>query len=244
MRKLALLGLVAAFAAVSAAAGDAAGAAAPKQPVLAAFYRGQTLESFDFGTVRVQPGNRLAPIWTFTNGAQGQRDVVDAAPGQKEYSSLRLVNSVTWSSGSVPRVLRSADEIHAAETAGELSVERTSTIVNRPLLGFGQMRVAGFSGGRTIHYYDLGPVAVAPGNDVVTLYAPTNGVAGQHNVTADTLARGQTRYPPLWRIVQVTWKPGASKRLLRSFADIRRARAAGAVTLRRTALIVNCPVVP
>jgi hypothetical protein len=244
MRKLALLGLAAALAAVAVTAAAAGRAAAPKQPVVAAFYRGQTLESFDFGAVRARPGNKLAPIWRFTNGAPEQHDVVDSIPGQAAYSSLRQVNDVTWSSGVVPRVLRSADEIRAAEAAGELTAKPTSALLNRPVLGFGQKRVEGFSGGRPIHYYDLGPVAIAPGNDVVTLYAPTNGVAGQHNVTADTLARGQTRYPPLWRIVQVTWKPGAARRLLRSFADIRRAQAAGTVTLRRTALVVNCPIVP
>jgi hypothetical protein len=140
------------------------------------------------------------------------------------------------------------DAIDAA--VGELQNSLVCTLAGEPipldprLLMVGQKRVEGFSGGRPIHYYDLGPVAIAPGNDVVTLYAPTNGVAGQHNVTADTLARGQTRYPPLWRIVQVTWKPGAARRLLRSFADIRRAQAAGTVTLRRTALVVNCPIVP
>ena len=47
------------------------------------------------------------------------------------------------------------------------------------MLGFGQKRVAGYSAGKTIHYYDLGPVKVAPGNEVLPLAALTNGVAGQ-----------------------------------------------------------------
>ena len=48
-----------------------------------------------------------------------------------------------------------------------------------------------------IHYYDLGPVKVAPGNAVVPLYAVTNGW-WPDNVTGDTIAIGRTAYPPLW----------------------------------------------
>ena len=50
--------------------------------------------------------------------------------------------------------------------------------------------------------------------------------------------------PPLWGIVKVTWKAGATKRLLTSFAAIQQAKAAGQVTLARTSLVVNCPIVP
>jgi hypothetical protein len=41
----------------------------------------------------------------------------------------------------------------------------------------------------------------------------------------------------------VTWKPSASKRLLTSLAAVRRARSAGEVTLAKTSLVVNCPLV-
>jgi hypothetical protein len=54
---------------------------------------------------------------------------------------------------------------------------------------------------------------------------------------------GRTAYPPLCGIVKVTWKPGASKRLLTSFAAIEKAKAAGQVTLAKTSLVVNCPIV-
>ena len=94
-----------------------------------------------------------------------------------------------------------------------------------------------------IHYYDLGPVKVAPGNDVVPLYTVTNAAPGQNNVTGDTIAPGATDYPPLWGIVKVTWKPGAARRVLTSFAQIRQAKAAGEVTIARTSLVVNCPLV-
>jgi hypothetical protein len=119
-----------------------------------------------------------------------------------------------------------------------------STVINCPVLGFGQKRVPGFSAGKTIHYYDLGPVKVAPGNVVLPLVALSNGVRGQHNITEENIAPGATDYPPLWGIVMATWKPGAHKRLLTSFAAVKRARGAGELTLKKSSLVVNCPLVP
>ena len=83
----------------------------------------------------------------------------------------------------------------------------------------------------------------SPGNTVLPLYAITNGVAAQHNVTRDTIAPGRTAYPPLWSITKVTWKPGARRRLLTSYAAIKKAAASGQVTLKKTPLVVNCPLV-
>jgi hypothetical protein len=244
---------VAALAAAAAPAGalmsgrsDAPGQvqqAGAKQAVVSGFFRGETVRYFDYGPIKLKAGNKLAPIWTVTNGAAGQRNIIDAVPGQKAYSPLWSVSMVTWASDATPRVLRSAADVRRAAAAGEVTIKKTGTVVNCPVLGFGQKRTAGFSGGRVIHYYDLGPVKVAPGNDVVPLYAVTNGVAGQHNVTEDTLAPGQTAYPPLWSIRMVTWKTDASPRLLRSYAQIERAEDAGEVTVKRTSLVVNCPVV-
>jgi hypothetical protein len=215
-----------------------------KQPVVPGFYDGKTVRYFNYGPIKLRPGNQLAPIWTFTNGAAGQHNIIDVVPGEKGYTPLWQVIKVTWAAGKTPRVLRSADDVKKAETDGEVTLATTSTVVNCPVLGFGQKRVAGFSGGHVIHYYDLGPVKVAPGNTVVPLYTVTNGGNGQNNITGDTLAPGQTAYPPLWGIVKVTWKAGAQKRLLTSFAAIQKAKAAGEVTLAKTSLVVNCPIVP
>jgi hypothetical protein len=212
-----------------------------KQPEVLGFYRGRTVKYFDFGPIRLKPGNKVAPIWTFTNGADGQRNIIDTVPGRADYSPLWRVNEVTWASGATPRVLRSAAEVRQAVAAGEATVERTRTVVNCPVLGFGQVRHPGFSRGKTIHYYELGEVRVAAGNEVVPLWAFTNGASGQRNVADVT--PGQTAYPPLWAIVQVTWKAGVKPRVLRSYAQIRRARAAGQLRLRKTSMVVNCPLV-
>lgn len=248
MRKIiALLAAGAAVAAVAATAVPAHAAphaAQPKKTVTKGFYRGRTIGYFDFGPIKLRPGNKLAPIWTVTNGAAGQRNIVDTVPGQASYTPLWKVNQVTFKPGATRHLLRSRADVVAARKRGEITVRATSIVVNCPVLGFGQKRVAGFSAGKTIHYYDLGPVKVAPGNAVLPLVTLTNGVGGQHNITEATIAPGATDYPPLWAIVKATWAPSAQKRLLTSYAQVMQAEQAGRLTLTKTSLVVNCPLVP
>jgi hypothetical protein len=232
--------------AVCAAATAVTAVAAPiaKKPVTPGFYRGKSIGYFDFGPIKLKPGNKLAPIWAVTNGVSGQHNIVDTVPGQSDYSPLWQLNMVTFAGGVTPYLLKSKADVDAAVQKGDVTIQKTSTVVNCPVLGFGQKRVAGFSAGKVIHYYDLGPVKVAPGNVVAPLYAPTNGVRGQHNITLETVQPGQTDYPPLWGIIMVTWKAGAHKELLTSAAQIKQAQAAGQLSVRKTTLVVNCPVVP
>jgi hypothetical protein len=215
-----------------------------KKPVTPGFYRNRAIGYFDFGPIKLKPGNKLAPLWTVTNGVAGQHNIVDTVPGQAGYSPLWQINKVTFKSGVTAYLLRSKAAVESAVSKGDVTITRTTTVVNCPVLGFGQKRVAGFSAGKTIHYYDLGPVKVAPGNAVLPLVALTNGVAGQHNITEETIAPGATDYPPLWGIVMATWKTGAHKRLLTSFAAVEQAKAAGELTLQKSSLVVNCPLVP
>ena len=239
---------VAATAAIAAPVPTNAGAphasAVKKKVITPGFYRGQTIGYFDFGPIKLKPGNKLAPLWAVTNAAAGQHNIVDTVPGQADYSPLWQINMVTFKSGVTPYLLKSKADVDAAVSRGDVTVQATNTVVNCPVLGFGQKRVAGFSAAEVIHYYDLGPVKVAAGNAVTPLYAPTNGVAGQHNITLETVRPGQTDYPPLWGIIMVTWKAGAHKTLLTSAAEVRKAQAAGELTVRKTSLVVNCPVVP
>ena len=222
--------------------GAATAEAAPKkQKVLTGFYENRTVRYFDYGTIRLRAGNKLAPIWVFANGAEGQRPIVDSAPGNARYSALRRVTTVTWSAGATPKVLRSAAAVRAAAARDELTLRRTSRVINAPLLGFGQTRHAGFAKGRQIHYYELGTVKVAPGNEILPIWTFTNGVHGQRNI-ADVVP-GTTAYPPLWAVIEVTWKEGAERTLVRSFEQLQQARTAGDVTLERTPMVVNCPFV-
>jgi hypothetical protein len=212
-----------------------------KQKVLVAFHRDRTVRYFDYGRIRLRPGNKLAPIWVFANGTSGQHSIVDSVPGQKRYSALRKVTIVTWTAQATPRVLRSVSAVTTARSRGELTTRGTSRVVNAPLLGFDQTRHAGFARGKTIHYYELGLVKVAPGNEVLPIWTFTNGVRGQRNI-ADVVP-GTTAYPPLWAVIEVTWKAGAQPSLVRSFEQLQQARRAGSVTLKRTSLVVNCPFV-
>jgi len=217
---------------------------AAKKPVTPGFYDGKAIGYFDFGPIKLKPGNKLAPIWAVTNGASGQHNIVDTVPGQADYSPLWQLSMVTFKSGVTPYLLKSKADVDTAEQKGDVTIQKTDTVVNCPVHGFGQKRVAGYSNGKVIHYYDLGPVKVAPGNTIAPLYAPTNGVAGQHNIAVETVLPGQTDYPPLWGIIMVTWKAGAHKTLLTSAAQVTNAERAGRLTIKKTALVVNCPVVP
>jgi hypothetical protein len=225
-------------------AGPASAAPPAKQPVVSGFFQGRTITYYDYGPIKLKAGNKLAPIWTVTNGAAGQHNIVDTVPGKADYSPLWQLNMVTFKSGKTPHLLKSKAEVDAAVKAGEVTVTRTTTVVNCPVLGFGQKSVTGFSNGHAIHYLDFGPVKVAPGNVVAPLYTVTNPVGPQqHNVALENIAPGQTKYPPLWGIITVTFKAGFKPHLLTSYAQIMAAHRARQVTITKTPLVVNCPVV-
>jgi hypothetical protein len=213
----------------------------PKQQKTPGFYKGRAVRYLDFGPIKLRPGNRVAPIWVFTNCANGQRNVIDVAPGDRGYTPLWRVVLVTWADDAGARVLRSAAAVRRAVAAGEATLKQTSTVVNCPLVGFGQKQTTGFHRGSTIAYHDLGPVKLASGNRVAPIWAVTNGTSGQKNII--DVVPGQRGYTPLWRVSMVTWAEGVTPRLLKSAADVRAAASAGEVTVRRTDTVVNCPVV-
>jgi hypothetical protein len=213
----------------------------PKQQKTPGFYKGRTVRYLDFGPIKLRPGNKVAPIWVFTNGADGQRNVIDVAPGDRGYTPLWRVVMVTWADDAGPRVLRSAADVRRAVAAGEATLKQTKTVVNCPVVGLGQKQTTGFHRGSTIAYYDLGPVKLASGNRVAPIWAVTNGASGQKNII--DVVPGQRGYTPLWRVSMVTWADGVTPRLLKSAADVRAASSNGDVTIRRTDTVVNCPVV-
>lgn len=204
------------------------------------FFQGRSVRYFDFGPIKLAPGNKLAPIWVVKNGAAGQRNVIDTVPGRKSYSPLWAVVEVTWNDGVTPRVLRSADAVRAADEAGRVTLRKTAIVVNCPVFGFGQKEVLGFAKGKTIAYYDLGPVKLKPGNKVAPIWVLTNGVAEQHNVI-DTLP-GDRDYTPLWKVSKVTFADGVTPRLLTSAAEVKAAVAAGEATVEAASIVVDCPV--
>src|SRR5207237_963783 len=76
------------------------------------------------------------------------------------------LNMVTFKEASTPHLLKSKADVDAAVTAGEVTVTATNTVINCPVLGFGQKKVPGVSNGHVMHYYDLGARKGAPGSAV------------------------------------------------------------------------------
>jgi len=136
-RIAALLALLLASAALVSAV-PAAAADGPvrthSQDVTLGFFRGEVISYLDFGPVKLASGNKVAPIWAFTNGHANQRNVIDTVPGMNTYTPLWAVRMVTWRSGATARVLKSAAAIRAAQRAGQVTIANAPVVVNCPVL--------------------------------------------------------------------------------------------------------------
>ncbi len=86
------------------------------------------------------PPALLANVYVFTNGVRGggpfkfQPDVFDNPPGSDGYRPLRAIHLVAWKNEQSARLLKSASEVKAAETAGEITLERPGVVANMPLV--------------------------------------------------------------------------------------------------------------
>jgi len=91
------------------------------------------------------PEDQTAKVYVFTNGIPGsepygggpfmfQIDVFDSIPGQAEYSQFRVPHLVTWNENAKPRVLTSESNILKAEASGELTIQKSDTVVNAPMV--------------------------------------------------------------------------------------------------------------
>lgn len=109
-----------------------------------------------------------------------------------------------------------------------------------PVKQFQQSVTLGFYRGQVVSYLDFGPVRLAKGNKVAPIWVVTNGVEAQRNVI-DTVP-GRSDYTPLWAVRMVTWKDGATPRVLRSKGAVEAAMRAGEVIVRAAPVVVNCPV--
>ncbi len=90
----------------------------------------------------------------------------------------------------------------------------------------------------------LGQVPDAALGDV---YVFTNGIRGEGSLgyQPDVVDRppGALGYSPVRWLVRVTWPPGTTARVLRSAAEVPDAASRGEVTLERTEIVVNMPLV-
>ncbi len=91
------------------------------------------------------PEDQMARVYVFTNGVPGsepygggpfmfQIDVFDSIPGQAEYSQFRIPYLVTWNDDAKPRILNSESKILKAEIGGEITIEKSTIVVNAPMI--------------------------------------------------------------------------------------------------------------
>lgn len=88
----------------------------------------------------------LADLYAFTNGVRPdgtpagpfgfQPDVFDSIPGDHDYSPLRRLVTVSWQDEDAARLLASTEEIDQAVEDGEVTLERTATVINAPMLSW------------------------------------------------------------------------------------------------------------
>jgi len=89
--------------------------------------------------------DQMARVYVFTNGVPGsepygggpfmfQIDVFDSIPGQAEYSQFRIPYLVTWNDDVKPRILTSESAILKAESNGEIIIEKSTFVVNAPMI--------------------------------------------------------------------------------------------------------------
>lgn len=92
------------------------------------------------------PDDAVGELFAFTNGVQPedtpagpfgfQPDVFDSIPGDDGYSPLRRLVTVTWQDEADAEVLTSAEQIEEAVDAGEVTLERSDTVINAPMLSW------------------------------------------------------------------------------------------------------------
>lgn len=86
------------------------------------------------------PDEALANVYVFSNGVAGsgpfgfQADVFDNPPGTDGYTPLRRLNVITWTDESKARELTHVDDVLAAESAGELTIEQPGVVINMPFV--------------------------------------------------------------------------------------------------------------
>ena len=137
MKRILVLGVAVAASAVALALPALAADGPVKtfsQDVTLGFYRGEVVSYLDFGPVKLKAGNKVAPIWAFTNGDDGQRNIIDTVPGRANYTPLWAVRMVTWDDGADVRVLRSAAAVARAQRAGDVTIRPMPIVVNCPVL--------------------------------------------------------------------------------------------------------------
>lgn len=224
-------------------------------PLITGWYRGDEVRYYDFGMNSPVSGNTVtpAPIWAFITGmdddgnpvfVEGQHTIIDAVPGDMDYSDLWEVQLVTVPEDYEPDSIRSRDEVEM----GGYEITPPGIYVNCPvveadaMLEGGEELVQGWYRGEEVFYPDFGPNPPA----AIPIWAFATGmdddgnplfVEGQHNII--DAVPGDMDYSAFWRVNLVMVDDSYEPDSLRSADDV--ASAMWEVT--ETDLVVNCPVV-
>jgi hypothetical protein len=86
------------------------------------------------------PDAALSNVYVFSNGIEGMGplgfapDVFDNPPGTDGYSPLRRLIMVSWVNPAEARELKSAADVLAAESAGEVVIDQPGIVINMPFV--------------------------------------------------------------------------------------------------------------
>ncbi|HJS65099.1 MAG TPA: hypothetical protein VJ767_09600 [Nitrososphaeraceae archaeon] len=84
------------------------------------------------------PAESLGQAYAFKNGIKGdgsfgfQLPVLNAKPGDEGYSPLYQINTVQWKNEADAQELKSVEDIITAEKDGQITIEKSTIIVNKP----------------------------------------------------------------------------------------------------------------
>lgn len=226
------------------------------KPWRTGWHDGEALQYYDFGanSTLVSHDEVLAtPVWLIIYGKDetgapeavaGQQNVIDAQPGDPNYTDLWDVTFVTVPRDYEPNSLRSAQDIRDAG----YPVERTGRFVNCPVVPAttiaqgGERLNQGWDDGERVTYFDFGPNP----NTIAPLWMLTYGlddngfprlVPGQHNIFDSTPDDAQ--YSAFRRIHLVTVPEEYEADSIRSEDDI----VASGYDVTETDTVLNLPVV-
>ena len=75
------------------------------------------------------PNEGRDPIYSVTNGVTGQLGIASVAPGDRGYhGGAWAVYLVTFNGGVTPYLLTSDEQVHDAEDAGDVTIERAADL--------------------------------------------------------------------------------------------------------------------
>lgn len=91
-------------------------------------------------TLSQTPESAKGQVYVFTNGINGngslgyQNEVMNANPGDKDYSPLFQVNLVSWNEGANVSEIRSVGQLNQSLQNNDLSINKTDIVVNHPAI--------------------------------------------------------------------------------------------------------------